>query len=300
MLGHEIDVAGVGGTLTANGARPRRRPRRALHRAARGGLRRRDPARGALHGRRLRGDREARAAVARAAARLPGGVLVLSAAAQRRRRGGRGRRGPRGLPAPVVAQPRRAADAVPQHGAVLARTTARPTSTGTPRSSPTRWRRWWADASVAVEPGEAREPREDRQVEHHEEPDQQHRRQPAGPSPRCRGSVRCWPRCCRRAGPRQAPISATTRLPMIHANGPTAGRPPARGSRGRAPWSPAGAWAAAAGSPAARAAAATAAAGRVAAAGRAIGPGLLLSGLRFRRRLVRHGRSLSAHGHPRV
>ena len=34
------------------------------------------------------------------------------------------------------AQPRRAADAVPQHGAVLPRTTPRPTSTGTPRSSP--------------------------------------------------------------------------------------------------------------------------------------------------------------------
>ena len=45
------------------------------------------------------------------------------------------------LHAPVGAQPRRPAHAVPQHGAVLARTTPRPTSTGTPRCSARLWTR---------------------------------------------------------------------------------------------------------------------------------------------------------------
>ena len=101
-------------------ARAGRRPRGPVVGAARGGLRRRDPARGAVHRRRRRRHREARAAVARPAPRVPRGVLVLPAAPRRRRRRGGRRRGPRGLPAPVGAQPRRAADAVPQHGAVLA------------------------------------------------------------------------------------------------------------------------------------------------------------------------------------
>ena len=57
------------------------------------------------------------AALARTAPRLPRGVLVLPAAPRRSRRRGH-RRGARGLPAPVVAQPRRTAHAVPQHGAV--------------------------------------------------------------------------------------------------------------------------------------------------------------------------------------
>ena len=52
----------------------------------------------------------------------------------RRRRGDASTRSSRAH-APVGPEPRRAADAVPQHGALLARTTPIPTSTGTPRSS---------------------------------------------------------------------------------------------------------------------------------------------------------------------
>ena len=84
----------------------RRDARRAVDDAARRGLRDRDPAGRAVHGRRRRGDRRPRPAVARATARLPRRVLVRSAAARRRGRGRRRRRRPRGVPAPVRAQPR--------------------------------------------------------------------------------------------------------------------------------------------------------------------------------------------------
>ena len=49
MLGHEIDVAGVGGTLTANALAAGRDPGDALDLPARGGLRGRRPARRAVH-----------------------------------------------------------------------------------------------------------------------------------------------------------------------------------------------------------------------------------------------------------
>ena len=122
MLTAEADVSGVGGTLTANGlalAAARAALSSALREEDYAG---RDPARGAVHRRRRRRHREARAAVERPASRLPRGVLVLPAAPRRRRRRGGRRRGPRRLPAPVGAQPRGAAHALPQHGAVLART----------------------------------------------------------------------------------------------------------------------------------------------------------------------------------
>ena len=142
MQGHEIDVAGVGGTLTGNAL-----ALAAVRATLSTCLREEDfavavPARRTVHRGRDGRDRRARAAVARAAARLPGGVLVLPAAA-RRRGGSRGRRrGARGVPAPVVPQPGRPADAVPQHGAVQPAPHRPPTSTGTPRSSPRRSRRW--------------------------------------------------------------------------------------------------------------------------------------------------------------
>ena len=83
-----------------------------------------------------------------------------------------------------------------------------------------RCRRWSADASVAVEPGEAREPREDRHVEHHEEPEARSTDEPAGRSPTIRGSVRSFASVLPPSRPPAASISRTTRLPMIHANGP--------------------------------------------------------------------------------
>ena len=76
MLGHEIDVAGVGGTLTGN-ALAMAAVRATLRPPAPGGLRRRGPARATLHRRHPGGHRRARPALARAAARLPRGVLVL-------------------------------------------------------------------------------------------------------------------------------------------------------------------------------------------------------------------------------
>ncbi len=146
MLGHEIDVAGVGGTLTANAlalaASRAALSTRCATRTSR--WRSRWPSASPTASRR---DRATRAALERAAPRLPRGVLVLPAAAQRRRRRGRDGRRARGLPAPVDPQPRGAAHAVPQHGALLARTTRPTTSTGTPRCSARRWRRWWAEVS---------------------------------------------------------------------------------------------------------------------------------------------------------
>ena len=135
MLGHEIDVAGVGGTLTGSALATA-----AIRATLSTCLREEDFAVAVPLAERFTAGvasahRGARPALARPAARLPRRVLVLPAAARRRRRGRRGRRGPRGLPAPVVPQPGRPAHAVPQHGAVLARATPRPTSTGTPRCS---------------------------------------------------------------------------------------------------------------------------------------------------------------------
>ena len=51
----------------------------------------------------------------------------------------RGRRA-RAVPPPLGHEPRRAHDAVPQHGADVARDTRRPTSTATPRCSTRPWR----------------------------------------------------------------------------------------------------------------------------------------------------------------
>ena len=81
MLGHEIDVAGVGGTLTANAL-----ALAAIRATLSTCLRDEDfavadtPGRAVHRGRRRR-HRQARPALARAAARLPRGVLVLPAAA---------------------------------------------------------------------------------------------------------------------------------------------------------------------------------------------------------------------------
>ena len=118
MLGHEIDVAGVGGTLTANAL-----ALAAIRATLSTCLREEDfavaipLAERFTDGRHL-GDRAPRPALARPAPRLPRGVLVLPAPARRRRRSRCRRRGPRGLPAPVVPQPRRPAHPVPQHGPV--------------------------------------------------------------------------------------------------------------------------------------------------------------------------------------
>ena len=120
MLGHEIDVAGVGGTLTGS-ALAMAAVRATLSTA----LRPEDfavaipLAERFTAGIRL-GHRAARAALARAAPRLPGGVLVLPSPALRRRGGRRGRRGARRVHAPVDRQPRGAARALPQHEPVLA------------------------------------------------------------------------------------------------------------------------------------------------------------------------------------
>ena len=102
MLGHEIDVAGVGGTLTGNAL-----ALAAIRATLSTALREEDFAVAVPLAERFTAGvagviERARPALARAAARLPRGVLVLPAAARRRRRGGRRRRGARGVPAPVV------------------------------------------------------------------------------------------------------------------------------------------------------------------------------------------------------
>ena len=86
MLGHEIDVGGVGGTLTANAL-----SMAAMRAALATSLRDEDFAVAIPLAERWTDgvaavDRAACAAVARAAAGLPGRVLVLPAAPQRRRR----------------------------------------------------------------------------------------------------------------------------------------------------------------------------------------------------------------------
>ena len=81
MLGHEIDVAGVGGTLTGNALAVAAIRATLVHLPAGRGLRGRHPPRRAVHRGRRRGDRRARPALARAAPGLPGGVLVLPAPA---------------------------------------------------------------------------------------------------------------------------------------------------------------------------------------------------------------------------
>ena len=118
MLGHEIDVAGVGGTLTANAL-----ALAAIRATLSTCLRLEDFAVAVPLAARFAGgvadviaEHDLPWHVQRLG--LPSGVLVLPAAARRRRRGRRGRRRARGVHAPVGAQPRRAADAVPQHGAV--------------------------------------------------------------------------------------------------------------------------------------------------------------------------------------
>ncbi|UMG92772.1 aminotransferase class III-fold pyridoxal phosphate-dependent enzyme [Nocardioides sp. TF02-7] len=118
MLGHDIDVAGVGGTPDRQRARARGDPSDAVDLPAGGGLRGRGPPRRTVHRRRRRRDRLPPPPLDGAAPRVPRGVLVLPSAAHRRR--GRRRRRPRsrGVLPPVGAQPRDPADAVPQHGAV--------------------------------------------------------------------------------------------------------------------------------------------------------------------------------------
>ena len=89
--------------------------------ADRRGVRADDPARGALRRRRRGRDRGRRAALARDRARRARRVPLLGdATAERGRVGRRRRRGAGALPAPLRAQPRRADDAVPQHGADVA------------------------------------------------------------------------------------------------------------------------------------------------------------------------------------
>ena len=157
MRGHEIDVAGVGGTLTGS-ALAMAAARATLANA----LREEDFAVAVPLATRFaegvaRGDRGVRAPLARAAARLPGGVLVLPSSARRRRRGCRGRRGARGLHAPVGTEPRGTAHPVPQHGAVLPaphRGRCRPAHPGLPRGRPGPPRR---DAELA-HPDDAERP----------------------------------------------------------------------------------------------------------------------------------------------
>ena len=120
LRGHEADVGGVGGTLTGS-ALALAATRATLANA----LREEDYAVAVpLATRFTEGVAEVierrRAALARPAARLPRGVLVLPSAAHRRRRRRGRRRRARGAHAPLGAQPRDPADAVPQHGAVLA------------------------------------------------------------------------------------------------------------------------------------------------------------------------------------
>ncbi len=121
MTGHDSDVAGIGGTLTGS----------ALALAAvRATLSTTlladdydadDPVGDEMDRRRGGGDRGCRAGLDRPATGLSGGVLVLSAAARRCGGGGRGRRRTRRVHAPVGAESRCAHDAVPQHGADVAR-----------------------------------------------------------------------------------------------------------------------------------------------------------------------------------
>src|SRR5581483_10799005 len=120
--------------------------------AHRGGVRADDPARAALLRGRRGGDRRGRRALARDAARLPGGVPVRPHASAQRGRGARNgglRAG--ALPAPARAQPGRAADAVPQHGPDVARDDRRgrrPAHRGVPRGGARARRRGRARAAV--------------------------------------------------------------------------------------------------------------------------------------------------------
>ena len=136
MLAHDIDVAGVGGTLTGNAL-----ALAAVRATLSVALRDEDFAVAIPLAQRWAAGvqgviEECGAALARPAAGRPGGVLVLPSPARRGRGRSGGRRGARGVHAPVGAQPRRAADAVPQHGAVLAaphRGRRRPAHRGVPR-----------------------------------------------------------------------------------------------------------------------------------------------------------------------
>ena len=120
MLGHDIDVAGVGGTLSGS-ALAMAAVRATLSTA----LRQEDfdvaiPLAERFTAGHPGRHRRARPAVARAAARVPGGVLVLPSPSHGRRGRRRGRRGARRVLPPLDRQPRRAPRAVPQHVAVLA------------------------------------------------------------------------------------------------------------------------------------------------------------------------------------
>ena len=130
----KADVGGIGGTVAAERALARGHARDPRRGADRRGLRADDRPRRALRGGRRGDDRTARPAMARDPPRLPGRVPLPSRAPAHRERG-RGRRQPAARPAdpPLRAQPRHPADAVPQHGADVARTRPRPTSTCTPR-----------------------------------------------------------------------------------------------------------------------------------------------------------------------
>ena len=169
---------------------------------------------------------------------------------------------------------------------------------------PTRCRRWWTDVSVAAEPGEAGEPREDRHVEHHEQSEQQHRRpsRAVATMPRIRpmvASVRPPSRPPAALDLGHHPVAHDPRERADHladhqrddAENQHRGRLRVDRRRRRVARLPGllrprrllAGWRLLAG---------------------LLRPGLLSGLLRpgcgFRRRLVRHGRSLSAHGHARV
>ncbi len=138
MLGHEIDVAGVGGTLTGNAL-----ALAAIRATLSTCLRDEDFAVAIPLAERFAEGvagviAEPRSALARAAPRLPGRVLVLPSPARRRRRRCRCRRGSRVLPPPLVPQPGRPAHPVPQHGPLQPlphRGRRRPTHPGLRRGS---------------------------------------------------------------------------------------------------------------------------------------------------------------------
>ncbi len=117
-----VDVGGIGGTLAGNALSLRAMRATLTAGAHRGGLRAHDPARRAVHRRGAGRDRRLRPRLVHHPARLPGRVRLPARPAPQRRRGG-GVDGPRARPlhAPLRAQPRRADDAVPQHGADVAR-----------------------------------------------------------------------------------------------------------------------------------------------------------------------------------
>ena len=117
ITGHDADVGGVGGTLTGSALALAAVRATLSTTLLDDDFERMIPLATPLDRRCRCGDRSGGAGVDGAAARMSCGVLVLSAAPQRRRGGGRDRRRTRHVHAPVGTEPRRADDPVPQHGA---------------------------------------------------------------------------------------------------------------------------------------------------------------------------------------